>query len=116
MGQSRQPYSPVDEGPEGPAQPLMAVGLPPTAAQRLLMSSRSSPRLGPAPIADRIAQHQHGIDIVPPPTHPGPFEARFHDHLVGTFDTARANGPAGGLIGGVLHVRLALVQISQFLL
>src|SRR6266568_9220953 len=47
---------------------------------------------------------------------PAPYATCFHHHLVGTFDTPRANGPVGCLIGGVLHVRLALVQISQFLL
>src|SRR6266567_2202978 len=47
---------------------------------------------------------------------PAPYATCFHDHLIGTFHAARANGPACGLIGRVVHVHLTLVQISQFLL
>ena len=48
--------------------------------------------------------------------HASPFEACFDDSLVGTFDAPRANRPACYLIGRVLHVRFALLQIGQFLL
>src|SRR5712692_1130078 len=65
MGQPRQPCSPEDEGPKGAGQPLLAVGLPLARAQRSSMSSRCGPRLAPAPIADRVAQHQQGIDVLP---------------------------------------------------
>src|SRR6266516_237487 len=116
MGKPSYPCSPVDEGPKGAVQSLLALCLPPTAAQRPSLRSRCRPRLVPASIADRIAQHQHGIDVLPLPAHARAFEAGFHHHLVGTFHAARANRPACLLIGGVLHVRLTLLQIGQFLL
>jgi hypothetical protein len=44
--------------------------------------------------------------------HADSLEAGFDDSLVGTFDAPGADGPAGCLIGGVLHVRFALLQIG----
>jgi hypothetical protein len=44
------------------------------------------------------------------------FEACFHDQQVSTFHAAGANQPTGCLIARVLHVRLALLQVGQFLL
>src|SRR5260221_4559594 len=59
------PYSPHDEEPKGTVQTLLTLCLPPTPAQHLSLSSCCRPRLVPAPIADRIAQHQHGVDVLP---------------------------------------------------
>src|SRR5258708_33445154 len=47
---------------------------------------------------------------------PAPYAPCFHDHLVGTFDTPRANRAACLLIGGVLHARFTLRHTAQFLL
>ncbi len=115
MGHPIQLCSPEDEGPTGAGEPLLAVCLPLTHAKRSSMSKRCRPGLVPLPIADRIAQHEHGVDVLPTPAHAGPFEAGFDDSLVGTFDAPGANGPACFLIGGVPHVRFALLQIGQFL-
>ena len=79
----------------------------PLLATLLALPPGSLPRLVPASIADGIAQREHAIDIVPLPAHARSFEPCFHHHLVRTFHAARANGPTGLLIGGVLHVRLA---------
>src|SRR6266849_4542966 len=75
-------------------------------------------RPGPVPlsIADRVAEHQHGIDVLPTPAHASPLEPCFDDHLVGAFHAPRTNGPACLLIGRVLHVRFTLLQVGQFLL
>ena len=73
MGQPSHSYSPRDKGPKGLAQPLLALGLSPTAVQRSSMRLRGGPRLVPVPIADRIAQHQHGIDVLSLPAHASPF-------------------------------------------
>ncbi|EFH86169.1 hypothetical protein Krac_7454 [Ktedonobacter racemifer DSM 44963] len=48
-----------------------------------------------------------------PPMHSRSFEARLHDQLVGTFYHPRPNGPACGLVGWILHTRLAFVQVGQ---
>src|SRR6476620_1310157 len=80
------------------------------------MSHRGLPGLVPLSIADRVAQHQHGVDVLPTPTYTSPFEPCLDNHLVGAFHAARANGPACLLIGGVLHVRFTLLQVGQFLL
>ena len=69
LRQPSHPYSPVHEGPQGAGLPLLAVGLPLTRAQCLPMSSRARPRLGPLSIADRIAQHEHAIDVLSTPAH-----------------------------------------------
>ena len=116
MGQPRHPRSPEDEGPKSAGQPLLAVCLPPTRAQRSSMGHRRRPRLVPAPIADRVAEHQHGIDVLPTPAHPCSFQSCFDDQLVGTFDTPRTNGPACLLVRWVLHVCFTLLQVGQFLL
>src|SRR5260370_15519409 len=94
MGHPIQLCSPEDEGPTGAGEPLLAVCLPLTHAKRSSMSKRCRPGLVPLPIADCIAQHEHGVDVLPTPAHAGPFEAGFDDPLVGTFDAPRANGPA----------------------
>src|SRR5437660_10949651 len=47
--------------------------------------------------------------------HASAFEACFHDQLVSTFHTARTNGPARRLISRILHVRLTLLQVGEFL-
>src|SRR5712692_5999489 len=70
----------------------------------------------PPPIADPVAQHQHGIDVLSLPAHASALEPCFDDHLVGAFHAARANRPACLLIGGVLHVCFTLLQVGQFLL
>src|SRR5438105_4100772 len=57
-----------------------------------------------------------GLTLCRQKPHPCSLEPCFHDHFISTFDTARANGPACGLIDGVLHMRLAFLQIGQFLL
>jgi hypothetical protein len=116
MGQPRQPCSPEDEGPKGEGESLLTLLLPAGCAQRLPMSHRRCPGLVPLPIANRVADHEHGIDVLWLPAHAGPFEPGFDDHLVGAFDAPRADGPACLLIGGVLHVRLTLLQIGEFLL
>ena len=95
VGQPIHLYSPEDEEPKGLGQLLLTVCLPPTRAKRLSMGHRCRPRLVPLPIADRIAEHQHGIDVLPTPAHASAFEARFNDSLVGTFDAPGADGPAG---------------------
>src|SRR5438105_3487267 len=100
MGQPSQACSPEDEGPQGAAEPRLPLCSPTVSAQCSSMRSRCRPRLLPVPIADRIAQHEHGIDVLALPTHADPFEPCFDDHLVGTFHAARANGPTGLLIGG----------------
>jgi hypothetical protein len=115
----RQPIqtcSPEDQSPKGAGQPKLAACLPPTRAKRSSMGHRCRPRLGPLPIADRIAEHQYGIDVLPTPAHASPFEARFDDAQVSTFDAPRANRPACCVIGRVLHLRFTLLQIGQFLL
>src|SRR5229473_5728834 len=116
MRQPRHPYSPEDEEPQGASQSLLALCLSLVCTKRLPMSHRCPPCLVPLPIADRVAEHQHGVDVLPTPTHASPFEACFDDHFVGTFDTPRTNGPACCLIGRVLHVRFTLLQVAQFLL
>ena len=47
------------------------------------------------------------------PVHAGTFQASFHDQFVATLDDTAANRPSLGLEQGVLHLRLALLQISQ---
>src|SRR5260370_11104086 len=79
------------------------------------MCHRGLPGLLPLAIADPIAQHEHSIDVLPTPAHTSAFEACFDDQLVSTFHAARANGPACLLVLWVLHVRLTLLQIGQFL-
>src|SRR5260370_16287302 len=66
VGQPVHPRSPEDEEPKGLGQLLLTVCLPPTRAKRLSMSQRCRPGLVPLPIADRIAQHAHGVDVLPP--------------------------------------------------
>lgn len=80
------------------------------------MSHRCRPRLVPLSIADRVAEHQHGVDVLPTPAHASPLEPCFDDHLVGAFHTPRTKGPACLLLGWVLHVRFTLPQVGQFLL
>jgi len=63
------------------------------------MSHRCRPRLVPLSIADRVAEHQHGVDVLPTPAHASPLEPCFDDHLVGAFHTPRTKGPACLLIG-----------------
>ena len=46
--------------------------------------------------------------------HACPFQTGLHDHFIGTFDHARANGPALVLIRGVLQQRLPLAKIVQW--
>ncbi|SRR5258708_4444237 len=94
VGQPVHPRSPEDEEPKGLGQLLLTVCLPPTRAKRLSMSQRCRPGLVPLPIADRIAQHEHGVDVLPTPAHAGPLEAGFDHSLVGTFDAPGADGPA----------------------
>ncbi len=65
VGQPVHPRSPEDEEPTGLGQLLLTVCLPPTRAKRLSMSQRCRPGLVPLPIADRIAQHEHGVDVLP---------------------------------------------------
>ena len=48
--------------------------------------------------------------------HARPFQTGLHDHFIGTFDHARANGPPLPLIGGILHQRYALAKIVHLLL
>jgi len=88
MGQPMRPYAPHDEEPAGALQPLMALGLPTLGTQRLPMRSRGLPSWLPLAIAHRIAQHQHGVDVVPTPAHARPFEACFDDQLIGAFHAA----------------------------
>ncbi len=73
------PHSPEDEGPQSTGQPRLSVCVPLTGALGLSLSSRCRPRLLPLPIADRIAQHQHGVDVLSLPAHADPFEAGFDD-------------------------------------
>src|SRR5437899_2098255 len=77
------------------------------------MRSRCRPRLLPTPIADPIAQHEHGIDVLPMPAHARPFEACFDDELVGTFHAASANGPAWLLGRRVLRADLAALVAAD---
>src|SRR5258708_3480015 len=116
MRQPIHPYSPEDEEPKGAGQSLLTVCLSLTRAKRSSMGHGRRPGLVPLAIADRVTEHEHGVDVVSTPTHASPFEACLHDQLVGTFHAARANRPAGLLIGRVLHVRFALLQVGQFLL
>jgi len=64
MSQPRQAHSPEDEGPKSTGQPLLAVCLPLTRAPHLSLGHRGLPGLVPAPLADPIAQQQHGIDVL----------------------------------------------------
>ena len=73
MGQPIHRRSPEDEDPKGTGQPLLAVCLPQTRAQCLSLSYRCRPGLVPPPIADRVAEHQHGIDVLSTPAHANPF-------------------------------------------
>src|SRR5260221_1846634 len=111
-----EPHSPIGEQPTGPVQPLQTLGLSLLEAPPLSLRSRRRPRLGPAPIAHRVAQHQHRIDVQPLPAHPSALEPCFDHQLVGALDAARSNGPARLLIAGILHVRFPLLLIGQFLL
>lgn len=62
--QPRHPCSPEDKRPKGAGQLLLAARVPPTRARRLELCQCCHPGLVPAPIADRIAQHQHGIEML----------------------------------------------------
>src|SRR5260370_13281181 len=94
MGHPIQLCSPEDEGPTGAGEPLLAVCLPLTHAKRSSMSKRCRPGLVPLPIADCIAQHEHGVDVLPTPAHAGPFEPGFAPCLAWPFKPSGANGPA----------------------
>ncbi len=109
MRQPIHPYSPHNQEPKGTVQPLLAVCLPTGCAQRLPMRHRCCPGLLPLSIAHGVAQHEHGVDVLPMPAHARAFEACFDNQLVGAFHAARANGPARRLIGRVLHVRFPLL-------
>ncbi len=80
--------APEDEKPDGIFQPLVARGEPPVCAEGSSMCHRGLPGLLPLPIADRIAQHQHGIDVLPRPAHACAFEACFDHELIGAFYAA----------------------------
>ena len=86
--QPMHPYSPHDEEPQGPLQPLLAFRLPTGGAQRLPMSHRCCPGLVPLSIAHGVAQHEHGVDVLPTPAHASAFEACFDDQLVRTLHAA----------------------------
>jgi hypothetical protein len=47
--------------------------------------------------------------------HPCPFQARFDDQFIRTFDDATANRPPLRLKHGVLHVPNPLFQVRQVL-
>ena len=61
------------------------------------------------------AQSEHGIDMRALPAHASPFESCLDDALVGTFQTATANGPTQRLIARILHVLLTLAQVGDLL-
>ena len=82
------PNAPDDEDPHGMLQSLVARCFPTLRAQRLSIGSRRLPGLLPLSITDRIAQHEHGIDIVPTPAHACTFETGFDDEFVGAFHLA----------------------------
>src|SRR5216683_1932827 len=115
----RQPvhaYSAEDEEPQGTGQPLLAVCLPLTCAQCLSLRTRRRLDLVPLAIADRVAEHQHTVDVLPTPTHARSFQSCFDDQLVGAFDAPRTNGPSSLPVRWVLHVRFTLLQVGEFLL
>ena len=65
MRQPVHPYSPEDEEPKGAGQPLLAVCLPQTRAQCLSLRTRRRPGLVPLALTDRVAEHQHRVDVLP---------------------------------------------------
>ena len=83
-----QPYAADDEEPPGTLQPLLAPSLPQLRALRVPICPRGFPGLLPLAIADRIAQYQHGIDVVSTPAHARAFETDFDDEFVGAFHAA----------------------------
>src|SRR5438309_2168500 len=56
------------------------------------------PRLFPLIETSGCTQSEHGIDMRALPAHASPFESCLDDALVGTFQTATANGPTQRLI------------------
>ncbi len=73
------------------------------------------PRLFPLIETLGGAQSQHRIDMRALPVHASPFESCLDDPLVGTFNTATANGPAQLLRAWILHVLLTLAEVGDLL-
>ena len=66
-------------------QSLVARCFPTLGTQCVSIGSRRLPGLLPLSITDRIAQHQHPIDVVPTPAHACTFETGFDDEFVSAF-------------------------------
>lgn len=77
------------------------------------LTQDGGPVEGPAAGAAAGAQGDQRGDIVAVPVHAAALQARLHDHLVGAFDDAAADGQAVRLEGGVLEVREARFQVGE---
>src|SRR5579884_744607 len=66
-------HAPPRQGPQGLGESVLAVRLSLAAVLGGLLGLNRLPGLMPASVADGVAQHEHGIDIVSLPAHPGSF-------------------------------------------
>src|SRR6266566_3435016 len=97
-------------------KPLLLTGLTLQVVLALTQAVLLLPSLFPALIEQREPQRQHGIDVLGFPMHAWSFEPRLHNKLVTTLHTARANWPASGTVGWIVHQLVPLLQVGQLFL